>query len=96
MRAHQIFESKGLLKLLKEVKNKLKMLNSSMKLAAEMAARDVLESGDDSGKEQSPEKNLAGDAIKMGKGKGKKKVLKKKVVKKTVFRNNFIKESDST
>jgi len=51
MRAHQIFESKGLLKLLKEVKNKLKMLNSSMKLAAEMAARDVLESGDDSGKE---------------------------------------------
>jgi len=32
----------------------------------------------------------------MGKGKGKKKVLKKKVVKKTVFRNNFIKESDST
>lgn len=33
MRAHAIFESKGLIKLLKEVKNKLKMLNSSVKLA---------------------------------------------------------------
>lgn len=29
MRAHAIFESKGQLKLLKEVKNKLKMLSSS-------------------------------------------------------------------
>lgn len=38
MRAHAIFEAKGLLKLLKEVKNKLKMLNSSVKLAAEVAA----------------------------------------------------------
>ena len=38
MRAHGIFESKGLLKLLKEVKSKLKMLNSSVKLASEMAA----------------------------------------------------------
>ena len=38
MRAHAIFESKGLVKLLKEVKNKIKMLNSSVKLAAEVAA----------------------------------------------------------
>jgi hypothetical protein len=39
MRAHTIFESKGLLKLLKEVKSKLKMLNSSVKMAAaEVAA----------------------------------------------------------
>lgn len=54
MRAHGIFESKGLLKLLKEVKSKLKMLNSSVKLAAEMAAAEALESnGDDS----SPERN---------------------------------------
>jgi hypothetical protein len=55
MRAHAIFESKGLLKLLKEVKNKLKMLNSSVKMAAEMVAAEV-ESGDDSGKEGSPER----------------------------------------
>lgn len=31
--AHSIFESKGFVKLLKEVKNKLKMLNSSVKMA---------------------------------------------------------------
>ena len=103
MRAHGIFESKGLLKLLKEVKSKLKMLNSSVKLAAEMAAAEALESnGDDSGKEGSPERKYSS-----GKA-GKKKVTvggviaggalpkKKKVAKKTVFRNNFVKESDST
>ena len=101
MRAHGIFESKGLLKLLKEVKSKLKMLNSSVKLAAEMAAAEGIESGDDSGKETSPDRKLSI-------GKGKKKVTmgmvttagvaakKKKVAKKTVFRNNFVKESDST
>jgi hypothetical protein len=38
MRAHTIFEQKGLIKLLKEVKSKLKMLNSSVKLAQEAAA----------------------------------------------------------
>lgn len=38
MRAHAIFESKGMVKLLKEVKNKIKMLNSSVKMAAEVAA----------------------------------------------------------
>lgn len=105
MRAHGIFEAKGLLKLLKEVKSKLKMLNSSVKLAAEMAAAEALESGgDDSGKEGSPERGKFNSA----KG-GKKKVTvggtttvgvavakKKKVAKKTVFRNNFVKESDST
>ena len=102
MRAHGIFESKGLLKLLKEVKNKLKMLNSSVKLAAEMAAAEGIESGgDDSGKEGSP-----GGDRKHSLGKNKKKVTvgattvgvaakKKKVAKKTVFRNNFVKESDS-
>jgi uncharacterized protein YfkK (UPF0435 family) len=43
-----IFESRGLLKLVKEVKTKLKMLNSSVKLAAEMVAAEGVESGDDS------------------------------------------------
>ena len=33
MKAHFIFEQKGLTKMLKEVKNKLKMLSSSVKLA---------------------------------------------------------------
>jgi uncharacterized protein YfkK (UPF0435 family) len=52
MRAHTIFESKGLLKLLKEVKSKLKMLNSSVKMAAaEVAAQEINEDGEDSGKE---------------------------------------------
>ncbi len=90
MRAHAIFESKGLLKLLKEVKSKLKMLNSSTKLAAEMIAAEA-DSGDDSGKEASPDrKNSEARKASLGKKKG----LKKKG-KKTVFRNNFLKESDS-
>ncbi len=88
MRAHAIFESKGLLKLLKEVKSKLKMLNSSTKLAAEMIAAEA-DSGDDSGKEASPDRKNS-EARKASKKKG----LKKKG-KKTVFRNNFLKESDS-
>lgn len=97
MRAHQIFESKGLIKLLKEVKNKLKMLNSAVKLTAEaVTAEGLVESGDDSGKEFSPDKKGGDGAMKMktkkkkagGVGKGKKP-------KKTVFRNNFVKESDS-
>ena len=62
------------------------MLNSSVKLAGEDAAKEGIESGDDSGKEPTPEK--AKIRIK------KKKGLKKKP-KKTVFRNNFVKESDS-
>ena len=85
MKAHAIFEAKGLLKLLKEVKSKLKMLNSSVKLAADMAAQEDIESEEDA----SPDKNEA----KAPKGK-KKKTIKKKI-KKTVFRNNFVKESDS-
>ena len=65
-------------------------------MAAEVAAKEMMESGDDSGKEGSPDK-YGGEnaAINMGKGKGKKKPVKKKVAKKTVFRNNFVKESDS-
>ncbi len=69
------------------------MLNSSVKLAAEMVAAEGVESGDDSGKDGSPQRNSG----KMQ----KKKVIaaaaakKKKVAKKTVFRNNFVKESDS-
>lgn len=93
MRAHGIFEAKGLVKLLKEVKSKIKMLNSSVKLAAEMIAAEALESGgDDSGKEGSPDgrkkKKAAGAGIGMSK-------RKKGASKKTVFRNNFVKESDS-
>lgn len=94
MRAHTIFESKGLLKLLKEVKSKLKMLSSSVKLTAEMVANEGLESGDDSGRDGSPDKNSPGkQGAKLAAAK-KKKGLKKKP-KKTVFRNNFVKESDS-
>ena len=56
LRALGIFEAKGLIKLLKEVKSKLKMLNSSVKMAAEMAAQEAVDggSGDDSGREGSP------------------------------------------
>ena len=100
MRAHGIFEGKGLLKLLKEVKSKLKMLNSSVKLAAEMAAAEGIESGDDSGRDGSPDKKSP--SAEKGKAAGLKKkkgplggALAKKKVKKTVFRNNFVKESDS-
>jgi hypothetical protein len=99
LKAHAIFESKGLLKLLKEVKNKLKMLNSSVKLAAEMVANEAIESGgDDSAKEGSPEKRSpSGEGGKFAGGKLPKKKGKpvKKKMKKTVFRNNFVKESDS-
>ena len=56
MRAHSIFESKGLLKLLKEIKNKLKMLNSSVKMAAEMVAEGI-----ESGEESSPERMQGSD-----------------------------------
>lgn len=59
MRAHGIFEAKGLLKLLKEVKNKLKMLNSSVKLTAEMAAAEALESGGDESGKDSPERKYS-------------------------------------
>ena len=68
------------------------MLSSSVKLAQEVAAQDILESGDDSGKEQSPDRD---GFKKKGKGLKATKIGKKKVVKKTVFRNNFVKESDS-
>ena len=106
LRALGIFEAKGLVKLLKEVKSKLKMLNSSVKMAAEMAAQEAVEgSGDDSGREGSP----YGDRKQGSAGRtagGKRKFAmpngiaaaaakKKKVQKKTVFRNNFVKESDS-
>jgi hypothetical protein len=90
-KAYTIFEGKGMVKLLKEVKNKMKMLNSSVKLAAEYAANEIIESGDESGKEQSPDRG--------SKGKKKKTIIsyKKKggKTKKTVFRNNFVKDSDS-
>eukprot|EP00347_Sterkiella_histriomuscorum_P020213 403338658 len=86
MRAHAIFESKGQLKLLKEVKSKLNMLKSSVKMAAEQVAMEALDSGDDSGN-GSPEKKSA--------SKGKKKGLVQKKQKRRVFTNNFIKESDS-
>lgn len=92
MRAHGIFEAKGMLKLLKEVKSKLKMLSSSVKLAAEMAAAEALESnGDDSSPERKPKKRVVTQAA-AGQAVAK---AKKKPAKKTVFRNNFVKESDS-
>jgi hypothetical protein len=96
MRAHGIFEAKGMLKLLKEVKSKLKMLNSSVKLAAEMAAAEAVESGgDDSGKEGSPKRDGSAGHYPRGIKGGIAASKKKKVAKKTVFRNNFVKESDS-
>lgn len=97
MRAHGIFEAKGMLKLLKEVKSKLKMLNSSVKLAAEMAAAEGVESGgDDSGKEVSPKREgSAGQNPRYGYKAGIGASKKKKVAKKTVFRNNFVKDSES-
>jgi tetratricopeptide (TPR) repeat protein len=97
MRAHAIFESKGQLKLLKEVKNKLKMLNSSQKIAAaEAMANEGLDSGDDSAN-NSPERKSAEGIIKAKKKKatGNGVGVAKKKIKKTVFRNNFVKESDS-
>jgi len=86
MRAHAIFEAKGLLKLLKEVKAKLKMLNSSSKLAAELINVEGGESGEESG--GSPER-------KNSKSKGRAAKAKKGKNKKTVFRNNFVKQNDS-
>lgn len=95
MRAHAIFESKGQLKLLKEVKNKLKMLSSSQRPHAADAIAEGLDSGDDSPngspERKSPEGIIKAKKKKVGTGIG----VAKKKVKKTVFRNNFIKESDS-
>lgn len=71
------------------------MLNSSVKLAQEMAAAEGInggDSGDESGKEGSPQADRVKTA---GGGAMKKKKGAKKKVKKTVFRNNFVKESDS-
>ena len=106
LRALGIFEAKGLIKLLKEVKSKLKMLNSSVKMAAEMAAQEAVDggSGDDSGREGSPsgdrKQGSAGRSgnkrkFAMPNGVALAAAKKKKVQKKTVFRNNFVKESDS-
>lgn len=68
------------------------MLNSSAKMTAEMAVADGIDSGNDSGREHSPDKKSPG-------GRQKRNVVsvskKKKVAKKTVFRNNFVKETDS-
>ena len=88
MAAHQIFESKGFVKLLKEVKNKLKMLNSSLKMAQEAAEKEgIVESGgEDSGVEGSPARGTsAGKKLGMKKKKGVKKLVKKVVAK-----NNFM------
>lgn len=64
------------------------MLNSSVRIAADAVAAEALDSGDESG--GSPERKSMEGLLKAKKKKGTKKK-----VKKTVFRNNFIKESDS-
>jgi hypothetical protein len=81
------------------------MLNSSVKLAAEMAAAEAVDSGDDSSPERAKAKKASGDpaTAKSKKASGGAGVTnpipgakkKKTVSKKTVFRNNFVKESDS-
>ena len=88
MRAYSIFESKGMVKLLKEVRMKLKMINQRGEITGEMAAKEAVDSGDDSGHDSPPEKAktkkkamAAGLGVKKG-AKGKKKV----------FRDNFMKE----
>lgn len=88
MRAHAIFEAKGVVKSLKEVKSKLKMLSSSVKLAAEMAVQEGIESGGDESPKGSP-----GEGRSKSKGKKQKQVITKKK-KKTVFRNNFVNSGD--
>lgn len=86
MAAHQIFESKGFVKLLKEVKNKLKMLNSSVKMAQEAAEKEgINDSGEDSGAEGSPVRGTS--ATKKLAAKKKKGVKKGK---KMVIKNNFV------
>ena len=90
MRAHAIFEAKGQVKLLKEVKNKLKMLNSCVKINAEVAAAEVMDSGDNESPEGSPEQ----DKRDMHKAAKKKGAIAKKKKKKTVFRNNFVSSGD--
>ena len=96
LRSLYIFEQKGLLKLIKEVKNKLKLLNSSQKLnIADAALQEGLESGgDDSGKDynNSPERKQGDKVSALLKGMKKNKKVAKKKPKKTVFRNNFIKD----
>jgi len=93
MRAHAIFEQRGLLKQLKETKSKLKMLNQSAKQAAELAMSELVEnSGDESGKEQSQERMPRGNSKKPKKSNATKipagKV--KKGTKRRVVRNNFM------
>jgi len=100
MRAHAIFEQRGLLKQLKETKSKLKMLNQSAKQAAELAMSELIEnSGDESGKEHSQERlhGNRGNSKKPKKGLNKngiptvygKRPMKGKKGKK-VYRNNFM------
>ena len=93
MKAHAIFEAKGLMKPLKEVKQKLKINNNQHKLqGADVVAQDAaaLESGGD----DSP-RGARNDSPPRSKSKGKKKgitAVAKKKGKKTVFRNNFVQD----
>ncbi len=88
MRAHAIFEAKGQVKLLKEVKNKLKMLNSCVKISAEVAAAEAVDSGDNDSPDGSPEQQKP-KAISFGKKKGAAKKKKKG----RVIRDNFVREA---
>lgn len=79
MRAHNIFESKGQVKLLKEVKNKLRMLNSSMRLAAQAAIAEQKKGFDEGGDTANESGNDGTDneGTKRSKPLGKKKLGKK-------------------
>ena len=107
LQASKIFESRGQLKLKSEVRSKLQMLSSSVKVAgADIAAEERDEAGEsfeEEGSKMSPDK-VPGTGAGAALGpftavakKGKKKGVKKGAVKKgkkgeVAFRNNFMRE----
>jgi tetratricopeptide (TPR) repeat protein len=86
-KAQTIFELKGATKLLKEVKTKLNMAKTSLKMEHELAAE---EEEDHSDEDLSDEPDMEDSAKKMAAKKKKKPVATKQKKKKSAVRNNFM------
>jgi tetratricopeptide (TPR) repeat protein len=86
-RAIKIFEIRGNMKLLKEVRGKMKMLTSSIKMAQEQAIMEERHNIDDDSDDD-------GSGKKAAFGKGKKKPKKGKKGKGRMAKNNFMGDDD--
>jgi tetratricopeptide (TPR) repeat protein len=87
-KAQTIFELKGATKLLKEVKTKLNMAKTSLKMEHELAAEE--EDNEHSDDDMSEEADMEESAKKVTVVKKKKKAASKQKKKKSAVRNNFM------